>query len=532
MAYTALYRKWRPQTFDEVKGQDAIVQTLRHQVQTGQTGHAYLFCGTRGTGKTTLAKILARAVNCEHPVNGSPCNECASCRAILAGAAMNVVEIDAASNNGVDNVREIVEEVQYPPADGRFRVYIIDEAHMLSPGAFNALLKTLEEPPSYVIFVLATTEVHKILPTVLSRCQRYDFKRIPLETIRARLDEMLRAEGVEAEEEALRYIARRGDGSMRDAISLLEQCTAFYDRQKLTYDGVLSVLGEVDYEVYHRLFDAAMRGDTAACIRLLDGVLSEGRELSRFAADFTWYLRDLLILKTTGTAGEELIDMTSEDRARLGAMAQQADEQTLVRCIRIFAELLNRMRYAPDQRVLTEAALIRLSRPQMETDIASLTERVRQLEARLAEGNFTAAAPAAQPQPERPVVVKKVPKLQLQDLNELKEQWRRIVGALSSFSYQAGLKGVELEPIEEGVVGLVFPDALKCYYGGRPQVLQDLAAATADIAGRQVEYRARAREKDEPQTRYVVSEQELQSVFHMELTQETDGAGAEDEETE
>ena len=253
MSYTALYRKFRPATFEEVKGQDHIVTTLKNQIQAGRIGHAYLFCGTRGTGKTTVAKILAKAVNCEHPLDGSPCNECSSCQAIQAGTSTNVIEIDAASNNGVDNIREIREEVSYRPTQGRYKVYIIDEVHMLSTGAFNALLKTLEEPPEYVIFILATTEVNKIPVTILSRCQRYDFKRITIDTIAGRLMELMQKEGVEAEERAVRYVAKAADGSMRDALSLLDQCIAFYLGESLTYDKVLNVLGTVDTEVFSQL---------------------------------------------------------------------------------------------------------------------------------------------------------------------------------------------------------------------------------------------------------------------------------------
>ena len=222
MGYTALYRKFRPQNFEDVKGQEHIVTTLKNQIKADRIGHAYLFCGTRGTGKTTIAKILAKAVNCEHPIDGSPCNECAACRAINEGTSMNMIEIDAASNNGVDNIREIREEVAYRPTQGRYKVYIIDEVHMLSTGAFNALLKTLEEPPSYVIFILATTEAHKIPITILSRCQRYDFRRITADTIAARLMELMKKEGNDVEEKAIRYIAKVADGSMRDALSLLD----------------------------------------------------------------------------------------------------------------------------------------------------------------------------------------------------------------------------------------------------------------------------------------------------------------------
>lgn len=291
MGYTALYRKFRPDTFEDVKGQDHIVKTLKNQIRADRAGHAYLFCGTRGTGKTTIAKILAKAVNCEHPIDGSPCNECASCRAIAAGASMNVIEIDAASNNGVENIREIREEVAYPPTEGKYKVYIIDEVHMLSIGAFNALLKTLEEPPSYVIFILATTEAHKIPVTILSRCQRYDFRRNQPETILKRLQDLMEQEHVEAEEKALRYVARKGDGSMRDSLSLLDQCIAFYMGETLTYDRVLDVLGAVDTEVFSELLDHILKDRITDSIALLDRLILDGRDLTQFVSDFTWYLQ-------------------------------------------------------------------------------------------------------------------------------------------------------------------------------------------------------------------------------------------------
>ena len=330
MAYTALYRKWRPGTFEDVKGQDHIVTTLKNQIKTGRIGHAYLFCGTRGTGKTTIAKILAKAVNCEHPEDGNPCGECAACRAIAAGNSINVVEIDAASNNGVDNIREIRDEVQYSPAEGKYRVYIIDEVHMLSTGAFNALLKTLEEPPAYVIFILATTEVHKIPVTVLSRCQRYDFRRISGETITARLREMADAEQIEAEEKALRYIAKKGDGSMRDSISLFDQCVAFYYGKKLTYENVLEVLGAVDNEVFSRLLRAVAGEDTSESIRMIEELVMQGRELGQFVLDFIWYMRNLLLLEATD-GDEEVLDMTAEDLRRLKEEAALIDSGTLMR---------------------------------------------------------------------------------------------------------------------------------------------------------------------------------------------------------
>lgn len=393
MSYTALYRKFRPSTFEEVKGQEHIVTTLKNQIQADRLGHAFLFCGTRGTGKTSVAKILAKAVNCEHPVNGSPCNECATCKAIQAGTSMNVIEIDAASNNGVDNIREIREEVAYRPPQGKYKVYIIDEVHMLSTGAFNALLKTLEEPPSYVIFILATTEAHKIPVTILSRCQRYDFHRLSIDTITRRLQELMDTEGIEAEEKALRYIAKTADGAMRDALSLLDQCIAFYMGQKITYERVLSVLGTADNEVFSRLLRKVLSGDVAACIHILEELLIGGKELGQFVADFTWYMRNLLLIKTSEHP-EEVLDVSAESLKALKEESQMIDVETLMRYIRVFSELSNQLRNATQKRVLVEVALVKLCRPAMETNLDSLLDRVRVLEEKLEQGEFTVARPA------------------------------------------------------------------------------------------------------------------------------------------
>ncbi len=388
MSYTALYRKFRPQTFDEVRGQDHIVTALKNQIRTGRIGHAYLFTGTRGTGKTSVAKIFAKAVNCEAPKDGSPCGECDTCRAIAAGASMNVIEIDAASNNGVDSIREIVDEVSYSPASGKYKVYIIDEVHMLSTGAFNALLKTLEEPPSYVIFILATTEVQKIPVTILSRCQRYDFRRIPAETISSQLTDLTVREDIDAEPRALDFIARTADGSMRDALSLLDQCAAFYYGRELTYDNVLKVLGAVDTSVFSRFLRAVLSDEVTACIDQLDDIVSQGRELSQFVNDFIWYLRNLMILEASDQSGEEvenILDLSSDNMKLLREEARIAPLPTVIRYIRIFADLSNQIRYAAQKRVLVEVALIRMCRPQMETDHESELERIRKLENEIEE---------------------------------------------------------------------------------------------------------------------------------------------------
>ena len=434
MSYTALYRKFRPTTFEDVKGQDHIVTTLRNQIKMGRIGHAFLFTGTRGTGKTTSAQILARAVNCENPVNGNPCGECAMCRSIAAGTSMNVIEIDAASNNGVDNIREIVEEVRYSPTEGKYKVYIIDEVHMLSAGAFNALLKTLEEPPSYVIFILATTEVHKIPITILSRCQRYDFRRITVEEIAGRLKELTVAENLSVEDRALRYVATAADGSMRDAISLLDQCVAFYLGETLTYDRVLEVLGTVDVSVFGKLMAHIRTGNVTGCLHLLDEIVARGRELTQFTVDFTWYLRNLLLAK----ASEELMDtmeIPSDYREEFLNEVHANEADRLVRFIRIFSDLTNQIRYASQKRVLVEVALIKLCKPQMEQAPEALADRISRVEEALEngvvqvrqEGSLQATAANREPEEEIPV---NYPKALPEDITEVARNWQQISSRL------------------------------------------------------------------------------------------------------
>ena len=439
MSYTALYRKFRPDTFEDVKGQDHIVTTLKNQIRADRIGHAFLFCGTRGTGKTTVAKILAKAVNCEQPVDGSPCNECPTCRAIQAGTSMNVIEIDAASNNGVDNIREIREEVTYRPTQGKYKVYIIDEVHMLSAGAFNALLKTLEEPPSYVIFILATTESHKIPVTIQSRCQRYDFHRISIDTIAGRLRELMEKVQIPVEEKALRYVAKAGDGSMRDALSLLDQCIAFYLGQELTFDKVLEVLGTVDTEVFSKLLRKVLGQDVTSCIHILEDLLVNGKELGQFVNDFTWYLRNLLLVKTSEDA-EEVLDVSSENLKALQEESQLIDTDTLMRYIRVLSELSNNLRNATQKRVLVEVGLIKLCKPAMETNLDSVLDRLRVLEEQMEKGIPMAAVQSlpgyagmndgipVQPTQVAPSAPEKKPeKAAPEDLQRIKENWKNIV---------------------------------------------------------------------------------------------------------
>ncbi|WMJ85505.1 DNA polymerase III subunit gamma/tau [Anaerocolumna sp. MB42-C2] len=490
MSYTALYRKFRPGDFNDVKGQDHIVTTLKNQVKADRIGHAYLFCGTRGTGKTTIAKILGKAVNCEHPVDGNPCNECAMCRSINNQTSMNVIEIDAASNNGVDNIREIIDEVRYSPTEGTYKVYIIDEVHMLSAGAFNALLKTLEEPPSYVIFILATTEAHKIPITILSRCQRYDFKRITIDTIAARLTDLIEREGVEAEEKAVRYIARMGDGSMRDALSLLDQCIAFYFGQKLTFDNVLEVLGAVDIEVFARLLTIIQKGDVTGAMVLLEELIIKGKELTQFTVDFTWYLRNLLLVKTSDEVNE-VIEVSTDNLVILKQQAAEIDMETLIRYIRIFSDLSNQIKYASQKRVMVEVALIKLCKPQMETNYEDIINRLKIIESKIENGTITAATadrdisiPVKQEREEKVPMI--LPKAISEDLKEVAKNWHTIVAGTSLLT-KASLMNAKPSIGNNDTLLLVFTESMDKELISQENHMEELKDAIAKVINKKVE---------------------------------------------
>lgn len=498
MSYTALYRKFRPGEFDEVKGQEHIVTTLRNQIQTDRIGHAYLFCGTRGTGKTTVAKILAKAVNCQNPVNGNPCNKCDTCQKINRQASMNVIEIDAASNNGVGNIRDIIEEVQYSPAEGRYKVYIIDEVHMLSTGAFNALLKTLEEPPSYVIFILATTEPHKIPVTIHSRCQRYDFRRISIETIEARLRELVEKEQVQAEERALRYVAKTADGSMRDALSLLDQCIAFYLGQELTYEKVLDVLGAVDTVVYSKMFRDIVSQDVIGCIRLIDEMMMTGRDLNQFVSEFIWYLRGLMLVDASGQ-GTELLDVSKEQLGQMVEEGKMVDVEVLMRYIHILSDLSNQIRYASQKRVLVEIAFIKLCKPQMDEtqDFTTLSSRLAAVEKQLEQGipvaekssSFGAEPKKEQIEPEKPKIL---PKALPADLEEVIKRWNEILMAYGQPGENM-LSQAKKIVSEQGTLLLQFTDKLNedFFLQNDGQELHCLKELIQNLLGKEVEIETR-----------------------------------------
>ncbi len=552
MSYTALYRKWRPIRFEDVKGQEHIVQTLKNQIISSRIGHAYLFCGTRGTGKTSIAKIFARAVNCEYPVDGSPCGQCDICKNIASGATLNVVEIDAASNNGVENIRDIREQVQYPPTEGRYRVYIIDEVHMLSTGAFNALLKTLEEPPSYVIFILATTEVHKIPITVLSRCQRYDFKRITLPALTERLIELSGAEQIDVEEKALTYIARAADGSMRDALSLLDQCVAFHYGERLTYEHVLDILGAVDTSIFSKLFRAVTEQKTTDCIYQLEDLVVQGRELGQFVTDFIWYMRNLLLIQTTDNA-EELLDMSAENKKALEEDAKLAKAETLMRYIRVFSELSSQIRYASQKRVLVELAFIKLTKPQMEHSYDSIMERLNKIEEQLETGismnptlagqiaSLTAAVAAAgehrgtitqdghtdfmtdriQTVSAVPPQQITLPKAQLDDLEFIRNEWGKIVRNLGGV-IRSSFRDTIVEPSWEGCLCIVFANADSYEIGRRPTIMGELEEYIRNTYGKDIYFKTRLLGSGERVDTIYVSDEELKNHIHMDITIEDD----------
>ncbi|MCR5094773.1 MAG: DNA polymerase III subunit gamma/tau [Lachnospiraceae bacterium] len=509
MSYLALYRKFRPRTFDEVRGQDHIVTTLRNQITAGRFGHAYLFVGTRGTGKTTVAKILAHAVNCESPVNGSPCGECAVCKAIASGASLNIVELDAASNNGVDDVRQIIDEVEYSPTIGRYRVYIIDEVHMFTKAAFNALLKTLEEPPEHVIFILATTEVQQIPVTILSRCQRYDFHRITLDVIRDRLVEVAGAEGIRATQEAFSYIARMADGAMRDALSLLDQCAAFHYGEELTIDMVLDVLGAVEVEVYGRLLEAILSGDIGAALDKIDEAVTDGRDLVQYVSDFIWYLRNLMLIQAAGDASR-LTDVSTDNREALMTMAGRVSVDQLLRYIRIFSELSSQIRYSMQKRILVETALIRLLRPQTEGTSGELGERIAELEGRndrneqqlrtlmdrIASGTFTAAPPSAAvteqaAAEDRTAKLKELAKALPEEVRQVIDRRREIIARVESPALRAELErcGLQVDGSGALVVESDSPVLYKKDNDGTEGPAAQIRGAIADVIGRDVEVR-------------------------------------------
>lgn len=386
MAYLALYRRFRPSGFDGLIGQDHIVRTLTNQIFAGRIGHAYLFCGARGTGKTSAAKIFARAINCLSPVNGSPCGKCEVCKALADSANLDILEMDAASNNKVENVREIREKIQYPPVSGKYKVYIIDEVHMLTTEAFNALLKTLEEPPKHAVFILATTEVHKLPSTILSRCMRFDFRLIPTSLIAENIKKIYNEIGKEFDDEAITAIARAGMGSMRDALSIADICVS-YKETKLTYNDVLEILGATDSSKITELIDNILRSSTGSALETVESLTESGKSVGVLCKDIISRLREVVLCKTCKSA-QKILELPDDVYASIEKVAGVADEHRLLRTIEIFSEAEGAMRYSVSPKIILECACIKSSEPEADYNIDALMSRISALEKALAEGGF------------------------------------------------------------------------------------------------------------------------------------------------
>ncbi|HSH36202.1 DNA polymerase III subunit gamma/tau, partial [Schnuerera sp.] len=388
--YQALYRQYRPKTFDEVLGQEHITTTLKNQIQKGNIGHAYLFSGTKGTGKTSTAKIFSRAVNCLNPVEGNPCNECEICKGILEESIMDIIEMDAASNNSVDDIRELRDKVVYPPSRAKYKIYIIDEVHMLSKGAFNALLKTLEEPPKHLIFILATTEMERLPQTILSRCQRFDFKRILNKDIVANMEKICNELNISVEEKALALIARNSEGAMRDALSLLDQCISYKD-DKLTYEDALEILGIANTELLFSIVDDIEKKNLQDLLVKIDDIIQQGKDINQFIKDLIYHFRNLLIVKTSQNS-TDILDMDEETISLYIKQSQNISLDNILKSLDILNKSETQAKWATQPRIILEMATIKLVNLEEQK---SLEDRIKKLEQIINSGEIKIGEPVA-----------------------------------------------------------------------------------------------------------------------------------------
>lgn len=434
--YQALYRKWRPFVFEDVAGQDHVSETLRNSITSGRIAHAYLFCGTRGTGKTSTAKIFSRAVNCEHTNDGNPCNLCDTCRGIMDGSILDVYEMDAASNSGIDNIREIREEVIYSPTNSKFKVYIIDEAHMLTTEAFNALLKTLEEPPEHIIFILATTEPHKIPATILSRCQRFDFRRIGIYDIERRLSKIVKEEGINITPDALELIAELADGSMRDGLSILDQCAA-YAKEELKYDDIVDIVGIADKRILFPIVDSIAEYDSANALSAVDNFLKKGKEAADFLEEMIFHFRALMLCKSTKNAGE-ILEKSEQLIEKYKTQAEKFGLQRLIYSIQLLGEYLLQAKKLSSPKVAVEMAVVLLCAKENSKGTDELAKRVDILEKELdhiKEKGVTVKKAAIQSTSSK-IMPKEEPKAAEPHIDEAKQwpKWREALGVIKQES--------------------------------------------------------------------------------------------------
>lgn len=441
VGYKALYREWRPKTFEEVVGQKHVTITLKNQVENDRIAHAYLLCGTRGTGKTSTAKILSKAVNCLNPIDGEPCNECEMCKKIDAGLAMDVTELDAASHNGVEDIRNIIDEVQYPPHESRFKVYIIDEVHMLSVGAVNAFLKTLEEPPKNVIFILATTDPQRLPATILSRCQRFDFKRIKKEDMFQRLREIVTKQGFSADDKSLYLVARISDGAMRDALSMLDQAIAV-GSGKVEYDDIINMLGLVTNDYLVKITDALIEKNVETAMRVVEDVVINGKDINIFIKDFIVHMRNLMMVKVSNNP-EEIIDLSEENIKILKDQSSKIRIEEIMRCIRILQETEEQSKWSKQSRIYLELAIIKMCKSEYDTSNEVILVRLNKIEQTIKQGemNFSKESTIGNAKEELKRITKQVKKPQINEqlieqainsdskisLEDVKKVWKDIL---------------------------------------------------------------------------------------------------------
>lgn len=469
--HKALYRVYRPKTFGDVVGQEHIVKTLKNQIKNNNIGHAYLFSGTRGTGKTSTAKIFARAVNCLNPINEEPCNECEICIDTLNDNIMDIVEIDAASNNSVDDIRELRESVKYTPSKAKYKVYIIDEVHMLSQGAFNALLKTLEEPPSYVIFILATTEPHKIPATILSRCQRFDFKRVSSKDIASRMSYICKKENIEAEEKALSLIARNSQGALRDALSILDQCMSF-GNEKIEYNDVIELLGTVNIDELFELSQSIIDENTKKSLEILNEFIIWGKDIRNLINDLIDHFRNLMVCKVSKDL-DEIISLPEESIERLKEQSKNVNINDLIRILNILSETQDSMKSSSNTRILAEVTIMKIAQPMFDESKEALIKRIENLEEKIESGNIKVSTVQIEPSKDvksqiiehdkveenkEDVVYEEV---KSEDVRLVESSWKKITQKIKDdrkLSIAALLKEVNTFNVKDNILYLIFND--------------------------------------------------------------------------